>query len=438
MRGIDTTQSAMFSYVSPEQRVPKDHPLRLIRPLCDVALKALSREFDRMYSDVGRPSIAPEKLLRALLLQILYAIRSERLLTEQLDYNLLFRWFAGLNMDDGVWDATVFSKNRDRMLKSDIAGLFFKAVVEEARVMGLLSDEHFSVDGTLVEAWASQKSFQRKDNRESGTPGDGGNAAVDFHGEQRTNETHESKTDPDARLYRKGKGKEAKLCYAGHVVMENRNGLAVDGQITKATGTAERDAALEMLADIADDKRVTVGTDKAYDTNDFVEKTRAMNVTPHVTQNTNGRSSAIDGRTTRHEGYAVSLRCRARIEEIFGWLEDGRRPTKDALSRWGIGRLDVRTEPGSLQSGPNAKAASGCRISSGSSVSSGRKSLVEHSQLLTKTSQTGRQDRSWSNFFQFRPCFLRKQSIFQQPAKAFCAAFQPSKVLASQYKKVAW
>jgi transposase len=330
MRGIDTTQSGMFSYVSPEQRVPKDHPLRSVRPLCDVALKALSREFDRMYSDVGRPSIAPEKLLRALLLQILYTIRSERLLMEQLDYNLLFRWFVGLNMDDAVWDATVFSKNRDRMLKSDIAGLFFQAVVEEARVMSLLSDEHFSVDGTLIEAWASQKSFQKKDNGESGTPGDGGNAAVDFHGEQRTNQTHESKTDPDARLYRKGKGKEAKLCYAGHVVMENRNGLAVDGQITKATGTAERDAALDMLGNIADDKRVTVGTDKAYDTHDFVEKTRTMNVTPHVTQNTNGRSSAIDGRTTRHEGYVVSLRCRARIEEIFGWLKTvgGQRKTR--------------------------------------------------------------------------------------------------------------
>jgi transposase len=322
MRGIDTTQSAMFSYVSPEQRVPKDHPLRSIRPLCDVALKALSREFDRMYSDVGRPSIAPEKLLRALLLQILYTIRSERLLMEQLDYNLLFRWFVGLNMDDGIWDATVFSKNRERMLQSDIASLFFQAVVEEARVMGLLSDEHFSVDGTLIEAWASQKSFERKDNGDSGAPPrDGGNAAVDFHGEPRTNETHESTTDPDARLYRKGKGKEAKLCYAGHVVMENRNGLAVEGQITKATGTAERDAALEMLANIAEDERVTVGTDKAYDTRNFVEKTRAMNVTPHVTQNTNGRSSAIDGRTTRHEGYAVSLRCRARIEEIFGWLK---------------------------------------------------------------------------------------------------------------------
>ncbi len=268
MRGTDTTQSAMFSYVSPEQRVPKDHPLRTIRPLCDVALKALSREFDRMYSDVGRPSIAPEKLLRALLLQILYTIRSERLLMEQLDYNLLFRWFVGLSMDGGVWDATVFSKNRDRMLRSDIAGLFFQAVVEEARVMDLLSDEHFSVDGTLIEAWASQKSFQKKDDGGSKTPGDGGNAAVDFHGERRTNETHESKTDPDARLYKKGKGKEAKLCYAGHVVMENRNGLAVDGEITKATGTAERQAAVDMLANIAADKRVTVGTDKAYDTKD--------------------------------------------------------------------------------------------------------------------------------------------------------------------------
>jgi len=330
MRGIDTTQSAMYSYVSPEQRVPKDHPLRAIRPLCDVALKALSREFDRMYSEVGRPSIAPEKLLRALLLQILYTIRSERMLMEQLDYNLLFRWFVGLNMDDAVWDATVFSKNRDRMLKSEIARLFFQAVVEEARVMGLLSDEHFSVDGTLVEAWASQKSFQRKDDVDSETPGDGGNGGVDFHGEQRTNQTHESKTDPDARLYKKGKGKEAKLCYAGHVVMENRNGLAVNGQITKATGTAERAAALEMLANIAGEKRLTVGTDKAYDTHDFVERTRVMNVTPHVTQNINGRSSAIDGRTTRHEGYAISLRCRARIEEIFGWLKTvgGQRKTR--------------------------------------------------------------------------------------------------------------
>jgi transposase len=309
----------MFSYLSPEQRVPKDHPLRRIRLLCDIALKALSREFDEMYSDIGRPSIAPEKLLRALLLQIFYTIRSERMLMEQLNYNLLFRWFVGLNMDDGVWDATVYSKNRDRMLKADIAGLFFQAVVEEARVAGLMSDEHFSVDGTLIEAWASQKSFQRKDG--DSKSGDGSNGGIDFHGEQRTNETHESKTDPDARLYKKGKGKEAKLCYAGHVLMENRNGLAVDGELTKATGTAEREAALEMLEDVAGEERVTVGADKAYDTRDFVKRTREMNVTPHVTQNTKGRSSAIDERTTRHAGYKISLRCRARIEEIFGWLK---------------------------------------------------------------------------------------------------------------------
>src|ERR1051326_2661858 len=314
----------MFTYISPEQRVPKNHPLREIRALCDIVLKALSREFDGMYSDIGRPSIAPEKLLRALLLQILYTIRSERMLMEQLDYNLLFQWFVGLNMDDGVWDATVYSKNRERMLKAEIAGLFFQAVVEEARVAGLLSDEHFSVDGTLIEAWASQKSFQRKDSDGSGKDGedgDGGNNSVDFHGEQRTNQTHASKTDPDARLYRKGKGKEAKLCYAGHVLMENRNGLAVHSELTKATGRAEREAALDMLGDVAGDKRVTVGTDKAYDTHDFVEQAREINVTPHVTQNTNGRSSAIDGRTTRHKGYRLSLTCRARIEEIYGWLK---------------------------------------------------------------------------------------------------------------------
>ena len=330
MRGTDTIQSAMFSYITPEQRVPTDHPLRKVRALCDIALKALSPEFGRMYSEIGRPSIAPEKLLRALLLQIFYTIRSERQLMEQLNYNILFRWFIGLNMDDAVWDPTVFTKNRDRMLELDIARLFFQAVVEEARVMDLLSNEHFSVDGTLIEAWASQKSFQKKDSGDSEKPGDGGNAGIDFHGEQRTNETHESKTDSDARLYKKAKGKEAKLCYAGHVVMENRNGFAVDGKITKATGTAERDAALEMLAGVAKDTHVTVGADKAYDTRNFVEKTRAMNVTPHVTQNTNGRSSAIDGRTTRHEGYAVSLRCRARIEEIFGWLKTvgGQRKTR--------------------------------------------------------------------------------------------------------------
>jgi transposase len=330
MRGIDTTQSAMFSYVSPEQRVPKDHPLREIRVLCEIALKALSREFDEMYSDIGRPSIAPEKLLRALVVQVLYTIRSERMLIEQLDYNLLFRWFVGLNMDDVVWDPTVFSKNRDRMLKAEIAGLFFQAVVEEARVAGLLSDEHFSVDGTLIEAWASQKSFQKKDGGPQSGGSDDSNSSVDFHGERRTNQTHESNTDPDARLYKKGKGKEAKLCYAGHVLMENRNGLAVEGQITKATGTAEREAALEMLSEVSADKRITVGADKAYDTHNFVEQARALNVTPHVTQNTKGRRSAIDGRTTRHDGYAISLRCRARIEEIYGWLKTvgGQRKTR--------------------------------------------------------------------------------------------------------------
>jgi len=329
MRGIDSTQAAIFSYVSTEQRVPKDHPLRPIRSFCDIALRAMSREFDRMYSDMGRPSIPPEKLLRALLLQVLYTVRSERMLMEQLDYNLLFRWFVGLNMDDGVWDATVFSKNRDRLLEADIARLFFQAVVEEARVLGLLSDEHFSVDGTLIEAWASQKSFQKKDREPEG-PDDSGNASIDFHGEKRTNDTHESTSDPDARLYRKGKGKEAKLSYAGHVVMENRNGLAVAGQLTKATGTAEREAAVEMLKEVAGDKRVTAGADKAYDTKGFVEQLREINVTPHVTQNTKGRNSAIDARTTRHEGYDISLRWRARIEEIFGWLKTvgGQRKTR--------------------------------------------------------------------------------------------------------------
>jgi transposase len=330
MRGIDTTQSAMFSYVSPEQRVPKDHPLRPIRVFCDIALRALSREFDRMYSDTGRPSIAPEKLLRALLLQVLYTVRSERMLMEQLDYNLLFRWFVGLNMDDGVWDATVFSKNRDRLLEAEIAQLFFQAVVHEARELKLLSDEHFSVDGTLIEAWASQKSFQKKDTDEPDGPPESGNGSIDFHGERRSNETHQSTTDPDARLFKKGKGKEARLCYAGHVVMENRNGLAVRGQLSKATGTAERDAAAAMLEDVSGNHRVTVGADKAYDTQGFVKQAREKNVTPHVTQNTKGRRSAIDGRTTRHEGYSVSLRCRARIEEIFGWLKTvgGQRKTR--------------------------------------------------------------------------------------------------------------
>src|SRR5262244_438377 len=281
MRGNDATQSAMFSYVSPEQRVPKNHPLRQVRALCDIALKALSRELDRMYSEIGRPSIAPEKLLRALLLQILYTIRSERMLMEQLDYNLLFRWFVGLNMDDGVWDATVYSKNRDRMLKADIAGLFFQAVVEEARVAGLLSDEHFSVDGTLIEAWASQKSFQRKD-RPATPPEDPGNPTVDFHGEKRSNETHQSTTDPDTRLARKSGGHESKLAYCGNVLIENRNGIVVDTVLLQCSGTAERHAAMIMAERVEGVERITLGADKGYDTKEFVKEMRGMNVTPHV------------------------------------------------------------------------------------------------------------------------------------------------------------
>jgi len=333
MRGAEYEQSSMFSYISAERRVPKDHPLRAIRTMADAALKELDQRFEGMYAAMGRPSIPPERLLRALLLQVLYTVRSERLLMEQLDYNLLFRWFVGLSIDNPVWYVTVFTKNRDRLLEAEVAEAFFAAVLAQARQRGLLSDEHFTVDGTLIEAWAGQKSFKRKDEQADKTPPDDddpGNPTVDFHGEQRRNDTHQSTSDPEARLARKGKGKESKLSYAGHVLMENRNGLAVDGEITKATGTAEREAALEMLAEVPGDKRVTVGTDKAYDTQDFVKQTREMNVTPHVTQNTKGRRSAIDGRTTRHAGYKLSLHCRARIEEINGWLKTvgGQRKTR--------------------------------------------------------------------------------------------------------------
>ena len=265
MRGHDLHQDAMFSYLSPEQRVPQDHPLRPIRRMTDQALQRLSPRFERMYADIGRPSIAPEKLLRALLLQVLYTIRSERMLMEQLDYNLLFRWFVGLNMDDAVWVPTVFSKNRDRLLEGAVAEAFFDEVLREAGEQELLSEEHFTVDGTLLEAWASQKSFQRKDAPEGPPPEDPGNPTVDFHKEKRTNETHQSTTDPDARLARKGKGKEAKLSYAGHVLMENRNGLVVNVRLTQATGTAEREAAVEMVDDIPGPKQVTVGADKNYD-----------------------------------------------------------------------------------------------------------------------------------------------------------------------------
>ena len=312
----------MFSYVSPEQRVPADHPLRRIRVMVDQALQALSREFTRLYSTYGRPSIAPEKLLRALLLQVLYTIRSERMLMEQLQYNLLFRWFVGLNMDEAVWVPTVFTKNRDRLLEGDIAEKFFAQVLEQAWQADLLSDEHFSVDGTLIEAWASHKSFQRKDGGERPPEDDPGNPTVDFHGEKRSNQTHESTTDPDARLARKSGGHESKLAYCGNILIENRNGLVVDTELLQCNGTAERDAAMLMMERVEGGERVTLGADKGYDTKDFVKEMRGMNVTPHVTKNEKrAGGSAIDTRTTRHAGYRISLQKRKRIEEVFGWLK---------------------------------------------------------------------------------------------------------------------
>ncbi len=322
MRGDDPRQTAMFSYISPEERVPQEHPLRTIRTMVDAVLKELSPQFNRLYSSTGRPSIAPEKLLRALLLQVLYTVRSERLLMEQLDYNLLFRWFVGLNMDDPIWDPTVFSKNRERLLAGAVAQAFFEQVLAQARERGLLSDDHFTVDGTLIEAWAGQKSFKpREAPPPSQPPDDPSNPSLDFRGERRTNATHASTTDPQARLYKKAKGQEAKLAYVGHVLMENRHGLVVDSCVTQATGTAEREAALAMAEAIPGQQRVTLGADKNYDTRDFVRELRELRVTPHVAQNTSGRSSAIDSRTTRHPGYAVSQRKRKCVEEIFGWLK---------------------------------------------------------------------------------------------------------------------
>lgn len=302
--------------------MPADHPLRRMRPLVEVALKALSPAFDEMYSALGRPSIAPEKLLKALLLQVLYTIRSERLLMEQLGYNLLFRWFVGLNMDEPVWVPTVYSKNRDRLLAGDVAEKFFTEVLEQARAAGMLSDEHFSVDGTLIEAWAGQKSFQRKDGGGQPPQNDPGNPTVDFHGETRSNDTHESTTDADSRLARKSGGQEAKLAYCGNIIIENRHGLVVDTELLQCNGTAERDAALLMAERLEGSARVTLGCDKGYDTKDFVKEMRGMNVTPQVAQNLkrNG-GSAIDGRTTRHAGYEISQRKRKRIEEVFGWMK---------------------------------------------------------------------------------------------------------------------
>ena len=321
MRGIDHQQADMYSYLSPEARVRADHPLRAIRAMADLALTHMSERFDGMYAKTGRPSIPPEKLLRAQLIQMLYSVRSERLLMEEIDYSVLFRWFVGMNLDEPVWDVTVFTKNRDRLLEGDVAREFLCEVVEQARQKNLTSDEHFTVDGTLIEAWASLKSFQRKDQKNT-PPEDPGNPTVNFHGEKRSNETHGSTTDPDALLARKGSGKEAKLSYNGNLLTENRNGFIITTEVFQANGTAERDAGLVMLEQIPGGHRVTVGADKAYDTRDFVSECRNMKVTPHVAQNTKrSGGSAIDGRTARHEGYAVSQKKRKRIEECFGWLK---------------------------------------------------------------------------------------------------------------------
>ena len=322
MRGTDQQQNHVFSYVSPEQRVRKDHPLRPIRTMVDQILKQLSPQFSKMYAKVGRPSIPPEQLLRAQLLQMFYSVRSERLLMEEMDYNILFRWFVGLNLDDPVWDATVFTKNRDRLLEAEVAKEFLKRVVAHAREQGWMSDEHFTVDGTLLEAWASLKSFQQRDKTDSSPPDDPGNPTVDFHGEKRSNRTHESKSDPEAQLARKSKGKEAKLSYSGNLLVENRNGLIVSSQVWEATGIAERYAALEMLEQIPGIGDVTVGGDKGFDTADFVRECRNLHVTPHVSQNLRRRGgSAIDSRTTRYAGYRTSQKKRKRIEECFGWLK---------------------------------------------------------------------------------------------------------------------
>jgi transposase len=343
MRGADEQTGSLFSYVSCEARVPADHPLRLIRAVVDEALDVLSPEFDRLYARVGRPGIAPEKLLRALLLQAFYSIRSERQLMEQIGYNLLFRWFVGLAMDAPVWDATTFSKNRDRLLDGDIAQRLLAAVVAQPRVRALMSDEHFSVDGTLIQAWASHKSFQPKPGAEADgppptdpTPPAGRNAERDWRGDKRSNETHRSTTDPDARLARKSNGSASILAYAGHVLMENRNGLVAHSCLTHATGTAEREAALTLVDRLARRRRITLGADKGYDVTGFVAALRERRVTPHVatdrrvSKTGKVRRTGVDARTTRQAGYAVSQRIRKRIEEVFGWVKSsaGLRQTK--------------------------------------------------------------------------------------------------------------
>ena len=322
MRGEDIQQHELFSYGGLEDRVPANHPLRPIRVMVDEALKQMSARFDEIYGEDGRRSIPPERLLRALLLQMLYSVRSERMLMEQLQYNLLFRWFVGLSAN---WHPTVFTKNRDRLLEGAVSEEFFSLIVAQARSRKLLSDEHFTVDGTLIEAWAGQKSFQRKggsdDPLNPPPPDRGSNPTVNWHKEKRTNETHESITDSMARLYKKTRGAEARLGYLGHILTENRNGLVVDVRLTLASGTAERDAALAMLGNKPPSKQVTLGGDRGYDTRGFVAATRDLKVTPHVAQNNSNRRSAIDQRTTRHEGYAMSQVKRKRVEEVFGWMK---------------------------------------------------------------------------------------------------------------------
>lgn len=342
MRGLDQRSGSLFSYVDLEARVRRDHPLRAIREIADAALAALNEDFAVLYPlRLGRPSIPPERLLRAMLLQAFYGIRSERQLMDRMEFDLLFRWFAGLGVDDPAWDHSSFTKNRDRLLKGEIAAKFLRAVLAQPQVKRLLSSDHFSVDGTLLEAWASLKSFRRKDGGDNDSQGPGRNAERDFHKEKRSNASHQSITDPEARLYRKGSGQPAKLCYLGHALMENRHGLAVGGSVTQATGTAEREAALQLLDRQANRHRITLGADKAYDVRQFIADLRARAVTPHIaidghlSKTGKPRATAIDKRTTRHAGYAISQRCRKRIEEVFGWIK----------SSAGLARVKLRGQP---------------------------------------------------------------------------------------------
>jgi transposase len=322
MRGAEDPQKAMFSYVSLEQRIPAKHPLRAVRVLADASLQSMNVALAAMYSHTGRPSIPPERLIRALLLQIFYSIRSERLLMEQLDYNLRFRWFVGLEVDDLVWDASTFAKNRERLVHHDVGKQLLSAVVKQASKKGLVSDEHFSVDGTLIQAWASMKSFRPKDDPDPPPSGGGSNVEVDFRGQKRSNDTHESKTDPECRLYKKAEGQESKLAYLGHALMENRSGLAIDGCVTLANGTAERDAAFEMVDVVKTDKPITLGADKGYDAKEFVKRLEKARVIPHIAQNNKGRRSAVVDRIAKTPAYALSQLARKRIEEIFGWVKE--------------------------------------------------------------------------------------------------------------------